>query len=181
MRKEKMWIYLSVGFISMLILLKYRRSLGGYYKKLSFVLSIFAKSAVYQLAEKYDFISGQKDIAENLNVAKVSYRNLRNQICIVNVPFIKQNVRIMKDKIVVLEKEGENGKIKYLNITQEPGMVYLLSPFELGGKRISVYESQNGWYDKEFKVGGKPLLTVEKNEKLPAVLSFEKKEEEILF
>lgn len=174
-----MWVPMLTA-MGISVLYFYKDKVLSVGRKISFLTNLLFEHAVYNLADQYGLVSGEKKIAENLNMAKVSYRNLRGEICILHVPFLKENVRVMKDKIVILEREGKNGMV-YENITQEPGMPYLLSPFEMGGRKITVYQTELGWNTKSFRLSGNPVMVVTKHEKLPLRFNFEKKEIEVEF
>jgi len=170
---SKMWVYL----LSLILIFYYRQKLVSYAKKGWRIGKIVFREFIYNMAESYGFSTGGKrEIKDDCNLARITYKNLRNETCCVSVPFMKSTVRCMRDKIVVLETL-ENSRPTYRNITQEPGMAYTMSPKEMGGVRIHVYQAEKGWNDKDFTVPDKALLIVEGNERLPWIMPFTKDKE----
>lgn len=94
----------------------------------------------YTVAMRYDLLSGYKQICENHDMAQIIYMNSGARRCFMHVPFYRSLVPTMRNKKLILVKEGSKG-IEYQDITHEPGLPYLFSAYDLGGKEIRVYES----------------------------------------
>lgn len=196
--------------------LMFRKKLSMMYTLFSISSRVILENWVKEKARELNLISGEKIIDDLTDSATISYQNSRGKICKFKVPFYRQNVKPMKDKKVILFTEadkdighlvqeglGKSNSTDYINqlstvlkrkegtfirydITQEPGLPYLLSPKQLGGHKICIYQVEEGkTWASEFLLEGKPLITVVGDEKLPtffifALMGKEREEEEIL-
>lgn len=209
-----MWMYTGI-LIGLTMGIIFRKRIVVAHSVLVTTLPIFLDAWVKKKARKLNLISGEKIIDAVTDTATITYQNSRGRPCMFKTPFYRKNVREMKDKKVILFTDAsrdwesliaegltrsrstdynqqlstvlkrEEGTFIRYDITQEPGLPYLLSPNQLGGTKICVYHAGEGktWAD-EFLLDGEPLLTVQGDEKLPTFFTFslqEKEEDEILF
>lgn len=168
-----MFFYISTFIFGLTVYALYRKK-----EIISTVISVGFDYFLKKLARKYNLITGEKFVMDNCDVAKISYVNVSGHPCFIQVPFLKNQVRVRKTFKVILLKETEEKGLEKFDITHEPGVPYFLSAHDLGGKELQIYKSES-WKDEG--VFGEPILIVKGKNLLPEDWKSLKKEDDVLF
>lgn len=117
---------IAVGITS-LIVYYYR----GWFKKIAFLYNVVNNVPVETESQ---FIVNDTDASVTLSYSRMG------KPCIIHIPYNMAKIASMAQfKVLLLRKQHDS-----LNITQEPGIPYMVSASQLGGYAIQITDEESG-------------------------------------